>query len=47
MKPCNILPVISSVKYKFCLLVFKVLKGLTPDYMKDMIGLCNVDSRLR
>ena len=47
MKYCHIIPVNSRVKYNFFLLVFKILKGLAPDYMKDMISLCNVDSRLR
>lgn len=47
MKSCYILLVFFIIEHEMCLLLFKILKGLTPAYTKDMIGFCNVNARLR
>ena len=36
-KSLHILPVKYRIKYKLCLTVFKILNGLSPDYLKDKI----------
>ena len=37
MKALHILPVQYRIKYKICLTVFKILNGLSPDYLKDKV----------
>ena len=41
------LPVADRVTFKVCTLVFRVISGTAPDYLKDLITVYNPQSRLR
>jgi len=47
LKQLHILPVESRIKYKLCLLVYKCIQGLAPQYLIDTLKEKKVDSRLR
>ena len=49
-KSVHLLPVKSRIKYKLCLIAFKVLKGEAPSYLDEMIDLkipANIGIELR
>ena len=37
MKSAHILPVVYRIKFKSCVIVFKILNGTAPKYLQDMI----------
>ena len=39
MKKAHFLPIVNRIKYKSCLYVYKILHGLAPDYLCEMISL--------
>ena len=47
LKKLHFLPVEFRIKYKLCLLVFKCVQGLAPQYLTDLLKERVTDSRLR
>ena len=40
IKMAHFLPVRFRIQYKLCLMVYKIINGLCPEYLKNMINLC-------